>query len=323
MNSATTQWAGLMPSKSSTIAGEVDALFYFILIATAIVFAIVVSGLVLFSIRYRRRTATAPLTSGKAHDTKLEIIWTVIPTILVIILFFWGFNVYLKMRVVPRNAMEIKVTGRQWFWVFDYPDGTKAMNELVVPAGKPVRLLLSSEDVIHSFYIPAFRIKMDALPNRYTETWFEATQTGTFDIFCAEYCGKGHSEMTGLVKVLTPEDYTAWRDSSLAAVPETTSPVDRGRQLFSQRACNTCHTIDGAPMVGPTFKNLYGHTVTLEGGSSVTADENYIRRSILEPKAEIVSGFQPVMPTYQGLLNDRDIDALVAYIKSLKDQKDE
>lgn len=312
-----------MPSKSSTIAGEVDALFYFILIATAIVFAIVVSGLVLFSIRYRRRTATAPLTSGKAHDTKLEIIWTVIPTILVIILFFWGFNVYLKMRVVPRNAMEIKVTGRKWFWVFDYPDGTKAMNELVVPAGKPVRLLLSSEDVIHSFYIPAFRIKMDALPNRYTETWFEATQTGAFDIFCAEYCGKGHSEMTGLVKVLTPEDYTAWRDSSLAAVPETTSPVDRGRQLFSQRACNTCHTIDGAPMVGPTFKNLYGHTVTLEGGSSVTADENYIRRSILEPKAEIVSGFQPVMPTYQGLLNDRDIDALVAYIKSLKDQKDE
>lgn len=312
-----------MPSKSSTIAGEVDALFYFILIATAIVFAIVVSGLVLFSIRYRRRTATAPLTSGKAHDTKLEIIWTVIPTILVIILFFWGFNVYLKMRVVPRNAVEIKVTGRKWFWVFDYPDGTKAMNELVVPAGKPVRLLLSSEDVIHSFYIPAFRIKMDALPNRYTETWFEATQTGTFDIFCAEYCGKGHSEMTGLVKVLTPEDYTAWRDSSLAAVPETTSPVDRGRQLFSQRACNTCHTIDGAPMVGPTFKNLYGHTVTLEGGSSVTADENYIRRSILEPKAEIVSGFQPVMPTYQGLLNDRDIDALVAYIKSLKDQKDE
>ena len=312
-----------MPSQSSTIAGEVDALFYFILIATGIVFAIVVIGLVLFSIRYRRRTTTAPLTSGKAHNTNLEIIWTVIPTILVVILFFWGFNVYLKMRVVPRNAMEIKVTGRKWFWVFDYPDGTKAMNELVVPAGKPVRLLLSSEDVIHSFYIPAFRIKMDALPNRYTETWFEATQTGTFDIFCAEYCGKGHSEMTGTVKVLVPEHYAAWRDSSLMAAPETMSPIDRGKQLFSQRACNTCHTIDGAPMVGPTFKNLYGHTVNLEGGAPVTADENYIRRSILEPKAEIVSGFQPVMPTYQGLLNDRDIDALVAYIKSLKDQKDE
>jgi len=323
MNPKTVQWAGLMPSKSSTMAGEVDALFYFILIATAIVFAIVVIGLVLFSIRYRRRTTTAPLTSGKAHNTKLEIIWTVIPTILVIILFFWGFNVYLKMRVVPRNAMEIKVTGRKWFWVFDYPDGTKAMNELVVPAGKPVRLLLSSEDVIHSFYVPAFRIKMDALPNRYTETWFEATETGIFDIFCAEYCGKGHSEMIGSVKVLTPKRYTVWRDSSLASMPETMSPVDRGRQLYSQRACNTCHTIDGNPMVGPTFKNLYGHTVTLEGGSQVTADENYIRRSILEPKAEIVSGFQPVMPTYQGLLNDRDIDALVAYIKSLKDQKDE
>jgi cytochrome c oxidase subunit 2 len=222
------------------------------------------------------------------------------------------------MHVAPRDALEVKVTGQKWFWTFDYKNGANSLNDLYVPVGKTVKLLMSSQDVIHSFYVPDFRMKMDVLPNRYTIAWFEALDTGEYDIFCTEYCGKGHSEMLGKVKVLSEEDYLAWLEKSAVDIPEGVSLEEAGEQLYKSKACATCHSIDGKPGVAPSFLGLYGSIENLTDGSKVQVDENYIRESILDPRAKVTLGFQPVMPTFQGVLKDRQIDALIAYIKSLK-----
>jgi len=302
----------------STIAGEVDSLFYFLVYASIAMFGIVLAGLVYFGLRYRRRQTDADTpTSGRAHNLKLELLWSIIPTILVVIVFIWGFRIYIKMHVVPHEAMEVKVTGQKWFWSFDYPQGASTVNELVVPVSKPIKLLMSSKDVIHSFFVPDFRIKMDVLPNRYTITWFEATRTGNFDLFCAEFCGDGHSDMIGKVRVVGEREFSEWLEAGLSG-GEGMTPEDFGARLYVSKACNTCHSIDGRSLVGPTFKGAFGTRRVLEDGGEVTIDENYIRESILEPQAKVSAGFQPVMPTYQGLLNSREIDALVVYIKSLK-----
>jgi cytochrome c oxidase subunit 2 len=213
--------------------------------------------------------------------------------------------------------MEIKVTGQKWFWSFDYPQGANTVNELTVPVGKPVKLLLSSRDVLHSFYVPNFRIKMDVLPNRYTVAWFEATAVGDYQIFCTEYCGKGHSEMLAKVKVLGEREFATWLESS-AGMGEGMSLEEFGAQLYKSRACVTCHTLDGVKLVGPSFKGVFGREETMTDGKRFTVDENYIRESILDPRAHIVNGYDPVMPTYQGILKDRQIDALIAFIKTLK-----
>jgi cytochrome c oxidase subunit 2 len=307
----------IMPPESSTIAGEVDALFYFILYTGIVLFAIVTLTSLFFILKYRRRAKTTT-TSGVAHNTALEIAWTAIPTVLILIVFFWGFKTYIKMNVVPKDAIEIKVTGQRWFWTFDYAEGANSMNELVVPVDKPVKLLMSSTDVIHSFFVPNFRIKMDVIPNRYTITWFEATQVGEYNLFCTEYCGKGHSEMIGKVKVVSEREYTQWLEEG-TTLGEGMSLEEYGVKLYVKRACNTCHSVDGSASVAPTFKGAYGHEVFLADGSRVMVDENYIRESILNPQAKAVAGFQPVMPTYQGILKDREIDALIAYIKSLQE----
>ncbi|TFH02275.1 MAG: cytochrome c oxidase subunit II [Calditrichales bacterium] len=306
-----------MPPANSTIAGDVDALFYFIFYVSIALFLIVIAFTTYFVFKYRRR-GEQQLTSGLDHNIKLEILWTVIPTILVIIVFVWGFKTYLKMNVAPRNAMEIKATGQKWFWTFDYPNGANNVNDLVVPVGEPVKLLLSSQDVIHSFFVPDFRIKMDVLPNRYTTAWFEAVNVGEYDIYCTEYCGKGHSEMLGKVKVLSQEDYAAWLEKSAVDIPEGMSLEEAGAALYNDKACITCHTVDGSPGVAPSFKGTFGSTRILADGSQVVVDENYLRESMLEPQKKVVQGFQPVMPTFQGVLRDRQIDALIAYIKSLK-----
>jgi cytochrome c oxidase subunit 2 len=308
----------IMPSASSTMAGEVDSLFYFILYASIIFFIIVVAVTAYFLVRYRRRKGNIELTSGVDHNIKLEIFWTVIPTILVFIVFYWGFNTFLKMHVAPNDAIEIKATGQKWFWTFDYPNGANGVNELVVPANQPIKLLLSSTDVIHSFFVPEFRVKMDALPNRYTVAWFEATEAGEYNIFCTEYCGKGHSEMLGKVRVLPPVLYDKWLEESKVDIPEGMSLDEAGSKLYISKACNTCHSIDGSIGVAPSFKGIYGKTESFTDGSTLTVDENYLRKSILNPQAQIVAGYAPVMPTYQNVLSDRQIDALIAYIKSLK-----
>jgi cytochrome c oxidase subunit 2 len=308
-----------LPPGGSTIAGEVDPLFYFIVYASMVIFAIVLFGIIYLGLRYRHRKASGEeTTSGISHNTKLELTWSIIPTILVLITFFWGFNVYMKLSIAPKDAMEIKVTAQQWFWTFEYPEGINNVNELVAPVGKPVKLLMSSKDVIHSFYVPAFRIKMDVLPNRYTQTWFQAKHTGTYDLFCAEFCGEKHSSMIGKVKIVTEKEYDQWLTSNTAAGGEEIPPAELGKTLFKSKACFTCHNIDGTNSVGPHLNGIFGTQTTITGGQQITVDENYIRESILEPQAKIVAGFQPVMPTFQGILNDKQVDALIAYIKSLK-----
>jgi cytochrome c oxidase subunit II len=307
-----------LPPQSSTISGEVDALFNFVLYASIVFFLIIVLGALYFVIRYRKRSQLE-LAGGPSHNVKLEILWTVIPTILVFIVFFWGFKTFLKMNVVPKDAIEVKVTGQKWFWTFDYVEsGVNSMNELVVPIGKPVQLTMSSRDVIHSFFVPGFRIKMDVLPNRYTITWFEATQIGKFDLFCAEYCGTGHSEMIGKVRVVSEREYNEWlEESDLAG--EGMTLAEFGAKLYQSKACIACHSVDGNPLVGPSFKGRFGTNQPMVDGSTVLADENYVRESILNPMAKQTQGFQPVMPSYQGLLKEKEVDALIEYIKSLQD----
>ncbi|UCG60359.1 MAG: cytochrome c oxidase subunit II [Candidatus Zixiibacteriota bacterium] len=306
-----------LPPGQSTISGEVDALFNFILFASILLFLLVVILSGYFVFRYRRRTVPGT-TYGKDHNVKLEIAWTVIPTILIIIVFIWGFRTFLKMRVVPKDAIEIKVTGQKWFWSFDYPEGVNTVNELVVPVDKPVKLLMSSKDVIHSFFVPNFRIKMDVLPNRYSITWFEATSAGEYNLFCTEFCGTGHSEMIGRVKVVSEKEYGEWLEAT--AIPaEGISPVEYGARLYQSKACITCHSVDGSLNTGPTFYKKFGEQEMMADGSSVKVDENYLRESILNPNARVVAGYAPVMPTYQGILKDREIDALIAFIKSLKE----
>jgi cytochrome c oxidase subunit 2 len=307
-----------LPPGGSTIAGEVDALFYFIVYASVVIFGIVLFGIVYLGLRYRSgKTAEDATTPGISHNTRLELLWSVIPSILVVIVFIWGFNVYMKMNIVPKGAMEVKVTAQKWFWSFDYPEGINTVNDLVVPVGKPVKLLLSSKDVIHSFFVPAFRVKMDVLPNRYTVTWFEAVNTGDFDILCAEFCGDKHSEMLGKVRVVSNNEYDKWLESGTAA-GEGMTPVEYGQALYRSKACFTCHNVDGTSAVGPAFNGIFGKTAVMVGGEQIIVDENYIRESILNPQTKIVAGYQPVMPTYQGILNDKQVDALLAYIKSLE-----
>ncbi|WP_456405559.1 cytochrome c oxidase subunit II [Caldithrix abyssi] len=307
----------LLPKGTSTVAAEVDALLQFIIVVSIILFIIVVGGTALFVVLYRKKKQEpVDFTKDLSHNTKLEIIWTVIPLILVTIVFFWGFKSYMKIRLAPGDAIEIKVTAQKWFWQFDYPDGVSNTNELVVPAGVPVKLVMSSQDVIHSFFVPNFRVKMDVLPNRYTVAWFEATENGVYDLFCAEYCGTGHSKMLGKVRVVSEPEYAAWLEEN-SSFGEGMSLAELGAKLYKSKACVTCHSVDGSPLVGPTFKGVFGHTVKLNDGSSVKADENYLRESILKPQAKVVEGFQPVMPTYQSILKPREVDALIEYIKSL------
>jgi len=308
-----------LPPGSSTIAGDVDAVFNLVLYVGIFFFVLVVFLAAFFVIRYRRK-AEPGLTSGKDHNLKLELLWTIIPSIIVVIFFVVGFRTYLKMSIIPKDAVEIKVTAQRWMWAFDYPEGVNSINELVVPVRTPIKVLLSSTDVIHSFYVPDFRVKMDVLPNRYTTAWFEANRIGEFDLECAEYCGKGHSQMLGKVKAMSADDYAAWLDKA-SAFDETVPLEIHGEKLFKSKACYTCHTIDGMGSVGPTFKNLFGREATLSSGDKVAVDENYIRESILDPRAKVAMGFQPVMPTYQGRIKDREIDALIAYIKSLNERE--
>ena len=314
MNSSPSFW---LPAPLSTLAPQVDSLFYFILYVSIFFFILIVACSAYFVIRYRRKSGEEPgLTSGKAHNVPLEVVWTVIPTIILMVIFVWGFEAFIKFRVIPKDSIEIKVTGQRWFWNFDYDAGFSSTNELVVPVNRPVHLLMSSTDVIHSMFIPSFRVKQDVLPNRYSQLWFEATETGEYHLFCTEYCGTNHSEMIGKVRVLSTADYLVWEEKQQAANTDL-SPVDLGAKLYNSKTCFTCHSLDGSTLIGPSFKDRFGKTAQFTDGSSARMDENYMRESILNPQSKIVKGYAPVMPTFQGLLTDREIDALIAYIKSL------
>jgi len=305
-----------LPPQASTVASDVDALFGFIFWISLLFFLGVTVLTVYFCIKYKRKSGKGE-TTPYVESLALEITWIVIPTILLMIIFVWGFQDFVRMHIVPANSTEIKVTGQRWFWSFNYPEGITQVGELVVPVNQPIKLLMSSKDVIHSFFVPAFRVKMDVLPNRYTITWFEATMTGEFDILCTEFCGKGHSAMLGKVKVLPRDEFQNWLDAG-SGPGKGESLRDYGARMFVKNACYTCHSTDGSKNVGPTFQGLFGRREVMSDGTTITVDENYIRESVLSPMAKQVVGFDPVMPTYQGILKDVDIDGLIAYIKSLE-----
>lgn len=317
MDTTGTIW---MPEQASTIASEVDGMFYFIFYLSLFFMVTMYATIVYFGWKYRRKGKRDVMTSGPDQNHALEIAWTVIPTIIVLFLFYFGFSTYLKMTIVPKDAMEVTVVGQKWFWSVNYPGGATTVGELVVPVNKPIKIMLTSRDVLHGFFVPQFRVKIDAVPNRYQILWFEATRVGEFDLFCTEYCGRGHSEMLAKVKVLPMDEYEKWlADQSFD--PDM-PPEVLGEKLYTSKACYTCHTIDGTRTVGPTFLDAFGRAEPLEDGTTVTVDENYIRSSLLDPGSQVAKGYQPVMPTYQGLLKEREIEALIAYIKTLTTTSD-
>jgi cytochrome c oxidase subunit 2 len=309
---------GLLPSgEASHISGEVDSVFIFITVIGLFFFILTQGCLIYFAWRYRRKKSEeereTPYITG---NLMLETLWSVIPSLLLVAMFYYGYVVYKEIRTAPAGAMEIAVTAKQWLWQFKYPDGKQQVNEVRVPVGKPVKFVMTSSDVIHSFFLPAFRIKQDVLPGRYTYLWVQPLEEGKYDIFCAEYCGTGHSVMRAVMVVMGQEDYEHW--IAQEEKPETLSLAKKGEELVEHSGCLACHSIDGTAKIGPTLKGLYGRKVALSDGTSVTADDNYIRDSILDPGHEIVKGFQPIMPTFKGVLKDEDITAIIAYIKTLK-----
>ncbi len=311
----------LFPESASTLAPQVDALFL-AWSAISIAFTILIAALIVyFMVRYRRQSVDEVGQAERA-PAWLEIAWSVIPLIISLAMFAWGAQVFFEIYRAPKNAVEYWAVGKQWMWKFQHPDGHREINTLHVPVGVPVRLHIQSEDVIHSVYIPAFRIKQDAVPGRETSAWFQATKPGTYHLFCAEYCGGEHSKMTGTIVAMEPEDYQVW----LAGGPVGKSMMASGADLFESLACYTCHrpateagTAAAAGMAAraPRLEGLYGSQVKLIDGRSVIADEEYLRESILNPAEKIVSGWQPIMPTYQGQVTEEQLSQLLAYIRSL------
>jgi cytochrome c oxidase subunit 2 len=302
-----------MPPQVSTVAQGVDWLFNFILAISVFFFILIVAAMVVFVLKYRHREGHKAEKTA-SHNLPLEITWTAIPLVIVIVIFFFGFKSYLDMATPPANAYEILVEGQKWNWAFTYPNGYVDEN-LHVPVDRPIQLVMSSADVIHSLYVPAFRIKMDVVPGRYSKAWFEATQPGEYDLFCTEYCGTSHSDMLAHVIVHPVGEFETWLETASDFLA-TMSPVDAGRKLFQSRGCQQCHSMDGSAKTGPTLLGIFGRQEEMADGSTVIADENYIRESILEPNARVVAGYEPVMPTYQGRLKDEEIMAIIEYLKA-------
>lgn len=299
------------PDAMSTIAGEADALFWFVVWTSTVLFAAVVAVKLYFVFRYRR-TDDAYVPEPVTESKWLEAAWIVLPTILVLIVFTWGFNVFVKLNSAPPDSYEINVRATQWSWEFGYGEGATAFNEMYVPVGRPIKLIMSSTDVLHSFSVPAFRVKMDVVPNRYTSVWFEVLEPGEYQVFCTEYCGTEHSGMLATIVAVSEEDFAAW----LAENNQDLPPEELGEQLFAQ--CVACHSVDGSPKIGPALNGRFGEDRMLADGSTVTFDEDYIRESILDPAVKIAEGFLPIMPAGYTGLTAKQIDGLVAYIKSLK-----
>jgi cytochrome c oxidase subunit 2 len=300
----------LFPERASALAGQVDALYFFLIAVSAFFTVLIFITIFVFAVKYRHDAHPNP-----AHiegSLPLELTWTLIPLGICMIFFAWGSLIYFQEGRTPRGAMEIYTVGKQWMWKFEHVTGQREINTLHVPLGRDVKMIMSSQDVIHSFFVPAFRIKADVLPGRYTSIWFHPTEIGTYHLFCAEYCGTQHSGMIGEVVVMDPSAFQAW----LAANASTTSLPSSGLQMFSQLGCGSCHRSDTQGR-GPMLAGLYGKHVALDDGRTVVADENYIRESILNPAAKVAAGFKPIMPTYQGQVSEENLAALVEYVKSL------
>ena len=305
-----------LPEAKSTFAQNVDGAFYFIYWICVFFFLLILAMAIFFIVKYRRKGEEPHPEPSPHHSTLLELLWSGIPLLLVLGIFVMGFRGFLDMRTPPDGAYEVRVIAQKWNWSFTYPNGYEDA-ELHVPAGEPVRLVMTSLDVIHSFYVPDFRTKMDVVPGRYTDVWFEAPLPGESPIYCAEYCGTNHSQMLSKVIVHERAEFDAWL-ATASDWMSAMSPEEAGAALYDRKGCKQCHSVDGTPGVAPTFKDSFGAGRQFTDGSSGTMDENYIRESILNPQAKVVAGFQPVMPTFQGRFNEQELAAMIAYIKSLK-----
>jgi cytochrome c oxidase subunit 2 len=302
------------PQQASAMAGQVDALYFFMLAVTAFFSLLIASLVVVFAVKYRRRH-DGEIGEAIHGSLALELMWTIIPLGIVMVMFGWGAKVFFDMYRAPAGAMEIYVVGKQWMWKVQHMDGQREINELHVPVGRPVRLIMASEDVIHSFFIPAFRVKADVIPGRYNTLWFEATRAGRYHLFCAEYCGTKHSGMIGSVVAMEPDDFQAWLGGDGGGQTQDT-PAAAGAKLFQDLACITCHQATGGAR-GPALANIFGSRVELQDGDSVVVDEGYLRESIVNPQAKVVAGYQPIMPTFQGLVTEEQLLQLIAYVRSL------
>jgi cytochrome c oxidase subunit 2 len=300
----------LFPEQASSVSPLVDGLYLGLVVLCGAVSLLIWLAIFFLAIKYRRRPDNE-LAQEQEPPAMLEMTWTIIPTIIFIGIFIAGSWVFFRLNRVPSNSIEIYATGRQWMWKFQHPSGQREINTLHVPVGRPIKITMASEDVIHSLWFPAFRVKMDVLPSRYRTMWFEATKTGRFHIFCAEYCGTLHSGMIGWVEVMEPTEYQKW----LAGGAEG-SLASQGEQLFAKYACNTCH-MDTATGRGPVLAGLYGKTQPLASGQTVVVDDNYIRESILNPTAKVAAGYAPIMPTFQGQVSEDDLIRLLAYVKTI------
>ena len=332
-----------LPIQGSDVAVAWDGLYWFLIWLSVFFFILVVGGMIYFAVKYRNRPGIKTEYITDHHG--LEAFWTIVPTILLMVIFVWGWVVYKDMVRPPNDAMEIRVVGKQWLWNFQYDDGRVLTNEVYVPVNKPIKFIMSSEDVLHSFFIPNFRVKSDVVPGLYTTVWFEAKIPGEHQVFCTEYCGASHSLMLAKVKVLEADQWEAWKrgknvlvkeipnnsvreplfkdkaatSQSGTAKLENLSLPEQGKKLTEVKGCLACHSSDGTAKIGPSYKGTYGHERELADGSKVKGDENYIRESILNPQAKVVKGFNPVMPPYQGMLSETELNAVIAYIKSLNE----
>lgn len=302
----------LMPEAASTQAAQTDLIYYLLLWVSALIIVTVLILVIGFAIRYRRgsKAPRGPLPAFFSRE--FEIGWTSATLILALFLFWWAASSQLSVLVAPKDALEIHVVAKQWMWKTQHANGAREINELHAPIDTPVRLVMSSQDVIHSFFVPAFRMKQDVVPGRYTETWFNATRLGVFHLFCAEFCGTDHSRMTGRIVILSKEDYGRW----LTAQPQGDNLASLGAALFQARGCSGCHA-DTSKVHAPKLSGIYGRPVQLASGKSVIADDAYLRDSMVLPKRDIAAGYAPIMPSYQDVLSDGEIQSLTAYIRSL------
>jgi cytochrome c oxidase subunit 2 len=312
----------MFKGSASVIGKETDVAFFIVTGISVVLFAVIIALMVYFLLKYRRSKNAVP--EDIEGNTPLELSFLAASVALVVFMFFVGLGGYTTlMEKTPEDSLAIKAHAAQWLWTFEYPGGEKS-NVLKVPLGRPVKVLLDSNDVIHGFYIPAFRVKMDAVPGSVKTTWFEANEAGTYDLFCTQYCGLGHSMMITRVEVMPQEKFEEWVKTAGVKKEAAPGPVDlvsRGKELYQSKGCAACHSTDGSTLVGPSWKGMYGSKVTVTTGGKqreVVADDDYIRRSEMEPNADIVAGFPPVMPPQKGVLSEDDVKALIEYMKTLK-----
>lgn len=307
----------LFPERASTVAGRIDTFFHFMVVLCAFVALLVIVLIFYFCIKYRRGS-NADRSRLLINNYKLESAWTIVPLGIFIFIFIWGANLFFTIYQPPPGAIEIYVVGKQWMWKIQHPEGQREIDELHVPMGRPVKLTMTSQDVIHDFFIPAFRVKQDVLPGRYTSLWFEATKPGEYHLFCSQYCGTNHSLMVGRVIVMRPVDYEKW----LKTGTTNESLASAGQRLFQQFGCSGCHGPNSS-VHAPKLEGVFGKPVHLQGGETVIADEKYIRDSILLPESQVVAGYVPIMPSFKSQINEEQLLQIIAYIKSLGEKPQE